>query len=277
MALMQELFGRQKAIIAMVHFPPLPGQPLYDDRLGVRGIFDRVEHDLAVLVECGVDAVLFCNEGDRPYRTRVGPEVPAVMGTVIGRLTRELKIPFGVDVLWDPAAAVALAQATGAAFVREVLTGVYAGDFGLWDTDPGAVLRYRRLLGAGGVRLFANITAEFAAPLAPRDVVATARSVVFSSLVDALCISGPITGAQVDPDALAAVKAAVADVPVLANTGVNAGTVGETLRVSDGCIVGTALKRDGVTWNEVDPERVRALVAAARRSGLWEPRTTVRS
>jgi predicted TIM-barrel enzyme len=43
------------------------------------------------------------------------------------------------------------------------------------------------------------------------------------------------------------------------------------LALADGCVVGTSLKRDGSTWNEVDPVRVERLVAAAADSDLWEP------
>ena len=54
---------------------------------------------------------------------------------------------------------------------------------------------------------------------------------------------------------LEAVKEALPKTPVLANTGVKHATVAEVLRVADGCIVGSALKVDGDTWNPVDPER----------------------
>ena len=67
---------------------------------------------------------------------------------------------------------------------------------------------------------------------------------------------------------LEAVKKVLPDTPVLANTGVKHATVAEVLRVADGCIVGSALKVDGHTWNAVDPERARdfmARVRAARR------------
>ena len=43
--------------------------------------------------------------------------------------------------------------------------------------------------------------------------------------------------------------------PILANTGVKHETVADVLRVADGCIVGSSLKRDGDTWNSVDPAR----------------------
>lgn len=277
MTVIDELFGKPKAIIAMAHFPPMPGQPLHDGTRGVAGLRDVVLHDVEILVESGVDAVMFCNEGDRPYRTSAGPEVPAVMASVIAELRDALAIPFGVDVLWDPVTAIGLAHATGASFVREVFSGAYAGDFGVWDTDPAAALAYRRQIGADEVRLFFNVTAEFAAPIAPRDIGLTARSAVFSSLADAVCVSGVVTGSGVDVADLRAAKEAVGDeAAVIANTGVRPETVAEMLSIADACIVGTALKRGGSTWNEVDPERVERLVDAAAGSGVWKParRTT---
>jgi membrane complex biogenesis BtpA family protein len=272
MTVIDELFGKPKAIIAMAHFPPLPGQPLHDAERGMAGLRDAVRHDVEILADSGVDAVMFCNEGDRPYRTKVGPEVPGAMATVIAELRDSLPIPFGVDVLWDPVAAIGIAHATGASFVREVVSGAYAGDFGVWDTDPAATLSYRRQIGADGVRLFFNVTAEFAAPIAPRDIALTARSAVFSSLADAVCVSGVVTGSGVDVADLRAAKQAVGDdAAVIANTGVRPETVADMLAVADACIVGTALKRDGNTWNEVERQRVEQLVEAATSSGLWQP------
>jgi membrane complex biogenesis BtpA family protein len=272
MTVIDELFGKPKAIIAMAHFPPMPGQPLHDPRQGVQGLCDTVARDIEILAPSGVDAVLFCNEGDRPYRTHAGPEVPAVMASVIAELKGELPIPFGVDVLWDPVAAIGLAHAVGASFVREVFSGAYAGDFGVWDTDPAAALCYRRQLGADDIRLFFNVTAEFAAPIAPRDIGLTARSAVLSSLADAVCVSGVVTGSGVEVGQLRAAKDALGDeAAVIANTGVRPETVGEMLSIADACIVGTALKRDGNTWNEIEAERVERLVGAAAASGLWEP------
>jgi membrane complex biogenesis BtpA family protein len=272
MTVIDELFGKPKAIIAMAHFPPMPGQPLHDRRLGVRGLRDAVARDIEILAASGVDAVMFCNEGDRPYRTRAGPEVTAVMASVITELKGDLPIPFGVDVLWDPVAAIGLAHAVGASFVREVFSGAYAGDFGVWDTDPAAALCYRRRLGDDDIRLFFNVTAEFAAPIAPRDIGLTARSAVMSSLADAVCVSGVVTGTGVDVGQLRAAKEALGDeAAVIANTGVRPETISDMLAIADACIVGTALKRDGTTWNEIESARVARLVDAAAASGLWEP------
>lgn len=263
MKLFSEIFGRTKPIIGMAHFPPLPGSPGYDRSKGIPGIVESVRRDVLALQEGGVDGVLFANEGDLPYLTAVGPEVPAVMAAVIGELKRDLRVPYGVDVLWDPKATLALAVATEASFVREVFTGLWAGDLGLWNTSAGETLRYRSMIGAERVKLFFNINAEFTGNLDGRSIEMVARSVVFSSRPDALCVSGALTGQAVDLSDLKRVKETVGDVPVIANTGVTADTVGTILKIADAAIVGTSLKVDGRTFNPVDVRRVRQLVKRA--------------
>ena len=47
------------------------------------------------------------------------------------------------------------------------------------------------------------------------------------------------------------------DVPVFANTGVKIENVEEMLSIADGCVIGSSLKYDGNTWNNVDPDRVK--------------------
>lgn len=261
---LHELFGVAKPIVGMIHLPPLPGTALYDDAAGMAGIIASARRDAEALQEGGIDAVMFGNEGDRPYRTRVGPETIAAVAAVVAVVAPDLAVPFGVDVLWDPRATLAVAKATGARFAREVFTGTFAGDLGLWDTAAGDVFQYRRAIGAERVRLLFTINAEFAAPVAPRPLAAVARSVAFSSLPDALCVSGPITGSPAPLEELRAAKGAAGDTPVFANTGVRQETIAETLAIADGCIVGTALKVGGSTWNPVDPRRVRDLMTAAR-------------
>jgi uncharacterized protein len=259
-----DLFATPKPVIAMAHLPALPGTPRH--RLGTTldELVERVRRDLDHLLAGGVDAVMFCNEDDRPYRLRVGPEVPAVMAAVIAEL-RPRDRPFGVDVLWDPLAAMALARATGAAFMREVVTGTYESDMGLWAPDAGDLLRYRHAIDADDVLVFGNITPEFASLLGTRSVADRARSAVTSSLLDAVLIAGPMAGAEPDLATLREASEAVAGrVPVLMNTGARADNIARFLEVADGVIVGSGLKVDGHTWNPVDPDRVGAFMDAVR-------------
>ncbi|PRX37231.1 hypothetical protein SAMN05216257_101251 [Meinhardsimonia xiamenensis] len=260
----RSIFGDVRPVIGMVHLGALPGAPLHDARAGLEGLVESARADLAALQAAGFDAVMFGNENDRPYELKVDTASTATMAYVIGRLRSEITVPFGVNVLWDPMATVALAAATGAAFAREILTGLYASDMGLWSPDAGAAMRYRDRLDRRDLAMFANVSAEFADSLDRRPLPDRARSAVFSSIPDAVLVSGQITGEPAALSDLEAVKAVLPEVPVLANTGVKHDTVADVLAVADGCIVGSALKVDGDTWAPVDPERAADFMARAR-------------
>lgn len=260
-----EMFKVSKPVIAMAHFPALPGTPRHDSSLGMEDMIEKMAQDVRYLLEGGVDAIMFCNEDDRPYSFQADFEAVAVMTRVITEL-RPSDRPFGVDFLWDAKAPLAIAKATGATFIREVVTGVYESDMGLWAPDAAALYRYRHQIGADNVRVLANITPEFASPLGSRSVFQRAKSAAISSLVDAILISGLAAGEEPDLSFAQEAKRAVGEaVPVMLNTGANVSNIAQFLSVADGVIVGSSLKVDGYTWNPVDPERVKAFMAAVQK------------
>lgn len=259
------IFGKKKPAIAMVHLGALPGSPLYNSDSGIPAIIEAARADLLALQKAGFDAVMFGNENDRPYELQVDVASSATMAHVIGALRSEITIPFGVNVLWDPMATMAVAAATNAAFVREIFTGVYASDMGVWAPDAGKAIRYRNSLGRKDLAVLFNISAEFAASIDTRSLADRARSTVFSSLPDAVLVSGQITGEAAKMEELEAVKAILSDTPVLANTGVKHETVADTFSIADGCIVGSCLKVVGNTWNSVDPDRAADFMARVRQ------------
>ena len=114
------LGDKKKVVIAMAHIGALPGSPLYDADGGVKKLIQGVLKDVDALQTGGVDAVMFGNENDRPYVLKAPPEGVAAMTSVIQAVKPHLKVPFGVNYLWDPVASVAIAAATGASFVREI-------------------------------------------------------------------------------------------------------------------------------------------------------------
>jgi membrane complex biogenesis BtpA family protein len=264
--LLIDLFGKDKPVIAMAHFPPLPGTPLYDRQKGIDGILMSMKDDMVKLLEGGVDGILFCNEGDRPYSLQAGFEAAAVVARVVTELAPRDR-PFGVDYLWDSRLSLAVGLATGASFVRGVFTGVYESDMGLWKTDAAALLRYRHSIDADHIKAFFNITPEFASFLGTRSVGERATSAVVSSLADAILVSGMIAGMEPKLDILIEVKEAVgSEVPVILNTGGKTENIDKFLTVADGVIVGSSLKVDGYTWNPVDENRVKAFMQAVREA-----------
>ena len=263
-----EKFGDKKPIIAMAHIPALPGTPRYDDRAGVSGLIEKTIVDVDHLVNGGVDAIMFCNEDDRPYVFEATNEQVAAMTRVITE-THPKSLLFGVDFLWDPKASICIAAATGASFIREVATGTYESDMGLWSPGAGDLLRYRRYIGAEQVGVFFNIVPEFASALGTRTVAERARSAVVSSLPDAILVSGSMAGAEPELSIVREVKNAVGpDFPVFLNTGSKASNIVDYLRIVDGVIVGSSLKVDGYTWNPVDPKRVQKFVEQADKARM---------
>lgn len=252
-----------KPLVAMAHVPALPGTPL-SDGAGMEPIVEHVRQDVAVLVDAGFDAVLFCNENDRPYQLDAGPASAAFMTRVVTECRPE-GLPFGVDFLWDAKIAVSVAVATGASFMREVTTGVWESDMGLWNTTCANTLRDRRTYDRDDLAVCMNVTPEFASPIGSRTPEQVAKSSVVSSLADTILVSGPMAGAGPDLQTITAVREAVPEeVPVLLNTGARQETIQAFLEHADGAIVGSSLKVDGYTWNQVDPARAQKFVEVAR-------------
>ena len=83
--MLPDQFFAKKPIIAMAHLGPLPGAPGYDAAGGIDGLIEAVAADIEALQDGGVDAVMFGNEGDRPYLLKASPESLAAMSAIVAR------------------------------------------------------------------------------------------------------------------------------------------------------------------------------------------------
>ena len=264
MSWLKDVIGTEKAIIAMCHLQAMPGDPYYDAEKGMDWVVEKAKEDLCALQDGGVDAVMFSNEFSLPYLTRVKTETVAAMARVIGELKPFIKVPFGVNVLWDPIASLDLAIATGALFVREIMSGVYASDFGLWNTNTGETARHQDRLDAKNVKLLYYIVPEAAKYLADRDIKMVAKTTVFNCRPDAICVSGATAGSATDVHVLSDVKSVLPDTVVIANTGCRKDTIEGILKIADAAVVGTTFKYDGKFENQVDVERVKEFMEVVR-------------
>ena len=111
-----DIFGRDKAIIGMIHVGALPGTPFARESLDA--IVKRAVAEAKLLASCGFDCLMIENMHDRPYvHGAHGPETVAAM-TAIGLAVRETtpKLPIGVQVLsGGNKEAIAVALAIGGA------------------------------------------------------------------------------------------------------------------------------------------------------------------
>ena len=258
------LFNRPKPIIGMVHLDCLPGTAGYDAAAGLGKVIDNAKADYENLVSGGIGGVIFCNENDKPYLINLGKEAVAAMtAVVLSVVPGDPAVPFGIDMQWDPFASLAVAAATGANFIRGITCGTFCGDLGFLTPDTAGIIKYRRDIGAGHVRIITNLMPEFSHSMDPRPASLVAQTVIKSAAVDAIAVSGVMAGQAAPYEQLREIKGATGQFPVVANTGVSFDTVASILEIADACVVATCLKENGVSECRIDKERVKRLIALA--------------
>lgn len=263
------LFGRDKAVIGVVHLPPLPGSPGYDGQdigaLTALALAEAEQYRAG-----GVDGLIVENHGDIPFAKpdRLGPETAACMAVIADAVRQAAGLPIGVNVLANAAqVALAVAKAAGAQFIRvNQWANAYVANEGIIEGPAAEATRYRAWLHAHKVRVFADVHVKHGAHAitADRSLAELARDVEFFD-ADAAIVTGQRTGNSASMEELRAIAAGTA-LPILVGSGVTPDNVGDILTVADGVIVASALKRDGVWWNEVDPDRMAAFAQAVKRA-----------
>ena len=258
------LFGASRALIGVIHLEALPGTPA--NRLGVGAIAERAVAEARIYESSGFHGLAIENTHDRPYlKGSVGPEIGAAMAVAGAEIRRATKLPLGVQVLagancW----AIAVAHACGADFVRvEGFVFAHVADEGMIESSAGALLRYRRAIGAEKVRIFADIKKKHSAHAitADVDIIETAKAAEFFQ-ADGVIVSGISTGHAADPKEVRDVSRAV-KIPTLIGSGITPENIHDY--AADAFIVGSSVKRDGVWSSPLDEGRVHLLVNAWRQ------------
>lgn len=260
--LMDEVFGKQRALLGMLHLEALPGTP--GGRREVAAIARSAVAEAKILEAAGFDGLLIENMHDRPYlAASVGPEITAAMAVIGAEVRTAIDLPLGVQVLAGAnREGLAVALACGAAFVRvEGFVFAHVGDEGLHQAAAGDLLRYRRAIGAEAIRIFADIKKKHSshALTADVDLEETARAAEFF-LADGVIVTGTTTGSPAAAGEVTRVAEGIS-IPTLVGSGVNALNVA-SYRAADALIVGSWLKEGGDWTRSVDRRRAEAMVAA---------------
>jgi uncharacterized protein len=256
---LDKMISVKKPVFGMVHFPALPGTPMYEAAGGLGKIRDIAMRDAESLAKAGFDGFMFSNEGDRPYLADVSKYTVAVMARLVSDIAGQFRKPFGVSVLADPVAAISLGAAVESSFVRIFLSWVFASDWGIVSPDAGALQRYRSQFNPAPA-VFANVSGH-TAPLGDRSIYDIARGAIKFGLADAVCLAGSTAGSEIDIDEIQqARKAAAGKTPVVIGTGVSVGNIEAMYPLGDAFIVGTSLKVGGDTFQPIDPARAMAFM-----------------
>jgi uncharacterized protein len=262
MSVVASIFGAPRALIGVLHLPALPGTAR--SHLAPEAIVETVLAEAREYQAAGFQGLMIENMHDRPYLKRaVGPEVVAAMAVIGREVRRSTGLPLGVQVLAGAnREALAVALACGAAFVRvEGFVFAHVADEGVIESCAGDILRYRRAIGAEGVRVFADIKKKHSAHAVTADVSLeeTARAAEFF-LADGVIVTGTSTGCPADPLEVKAVRGAVG-IATLVGSGITALNL-HAYAAADAFIVGSWVKKDGLWSNPLERGRLNALVRA---------------
>ncbi|WP_200840965.1 BtpA/SgcQ family protein [Geminicoccus flavidas] len=262
------IFKVNKPLIGNVHCAPLPGTPRYRGE-PMSAIVKRAVEDARAYAAGGMNGLMLENHGDIPFLPpgEIGPEIVAAMSVLVKAVAEAVDLPYGINLLANSAiGALAIAKATDARFIRvNQWVNAYVANEGLVEGESGRALRFRRMIGADDVAIFADVHVKHGAHaiVGDRGVAELARDTEFYD-ADVAIATGNRTGDTVPPEEIAAVRAGTR-LPVIAGSGIAKDNAAALMAELDGAIVGSSLKHDGVWWNQVDPARVEAFVTEVRR------------
>src|SRR6476660_9566674 len=194
---MNPIFTNSKPNSAVIHIGALAGTPRNTQT--VSGLVESARREARIYKESGVDGVIIENMHDVPYlRGEVGPEIVAAM-TAIGIAVKQEceRLPVGIQILAGAnIEALAVAHAAGLDFIRaEGYAYAHVADEGLIQSSAARLLRYRKMIGATNVQVWADIKKKHASHSITADVSLgeSAETVEFME-ADSVIVTGSVTG-----------------------------------------------------------------------------------
>lgn len=260
------LFPNLKPIIGVIHVGALPATPA-----SIRSVSELVAQARAeanIYRASGVDGIIIENMHDVPYlRGTVGPEIVAAM-TLLGQAVKnESGLPVGIQILAGANRdAMAVAHAAGLDFIRaEGYVFAHIADEGWIESSAAELLRYRKMIGAEGVEVWADVKKKHSSHAITTDISlgATAEAVEFMR-GDAVIVTGGTTARPPQLSDVQEVKAHCR-LPVILGSGMDVDNIADFYKAADGFIIGSFFKRDGHWANAVDAQRVERLMEAVNK------------
>ena len=263
---MNSIFSFSKPVVGVIHVGALPGTPHSSQT--VSELVTAAKTEARLYRESRVDGVIIENMHDVPYlRGEVGPEIVAAMTAIAVEVKHGCGLPVGVQILAGAnVEAMAVAHAAGLDFIRaEGYAYAHVADEGLIQASAAKLLRFRKMIGATNVQVWADVKKKHAAHAITADVSLgeTAETVEFMG-ADCVIVTGNVTG---KPPTVTDVEEAKSHcgLPVFLGSGISDTNIAEFYDRADGFIIGSAFKVDGLWSNTIDPSRVSRVMNVLRR------------
>ncbi len=255
---------KSSTVIGMVHCLPLPTTAGFDGNY--KKIIERAVEDAATLERAGVDALIVENMGDTPFSARLNKAQTAALAVAASEVKNAVSIPIGIDAAFnDYEADIAIAAMVGAEFVRiPVFVDTVIFTDGIINPCAKQCLEYRKMMGQTGLKILADIQVKHAHMLLPHITIEQSAKEAAANGADAVIVTGTQIGEETPIDLISRVKKTV-NIPVLAGSGVNADNIKEQLKIADGAIIGSSLKKDGIITNPISFELVSKVLDSLRK------------
>ena len=250
-------------VLSMIQPEPLPGSYRHRD-MDIREISDRAVREAEMVMDNGFDGFILQNMNDMPVKQISSPEAIAYM-TVIGeRLRREFpEAVLGVLMNWDGVAALAVADAIAADFVRveHLFTGVEVTSAGLLEAQCCEIAALRKRIGSR-IPVYADVYEVHGVPLGAKTVEDAAWESVHEAFADGLFMAGRTPAESVDMIKRARARV---DVPIFLGGGATGDNVCQLLQHYDGVSVATWVK-NGDMKNPIDPEKAKLFMREVEKA-----------
>lgn len=261
----------EKAIIGMIHVPPLPDSPLFFDHFSpgresdVRALIEKPLKELEIYQKAGVDAVMIENMHDLPYSKPPLPNNTVNAMILIGKALRKKtqQLPIGIQMLEAAnCEAMEIACRSDLDFIRvEGFVYAHVGGAGLIEASARDIINLRKKNAKQKIKIFADVKKKHCAHALTADLSVgdiTRQSELFCA--DGIIVTGSFTGEPVDLKDFKEAKRSAPNLPLLIGSGITPENLIDYHDCADGFIVGSYFKK-GENWkNDIDPERVKKLV-----------------
>ncbi|NFG24008.1 BtpA/SgcQ family protein [Clostridium botulinum] len=253
-----------ETVIGMVHCLALPGTPNFDGDF--KKILDRAVEDAITLEKAGVDAIIVENMGDTPFSAKLEISQIAALSAATMMVKEAVNIPVGVDAAFnDCNASLSIAAITGATFVRiPVFVDTVLFTDGIINPVARECMIYRKQLGAEHIKILADVQVKHSHMLLPNITIEQSAKEAADNGADAIIVTGSAIGEETPIQMIERVKKVV-NIPVIAGSGVNSNNIKEQMKIADGAIIGSSLKKDGIITNPISYELVNQLVEALNK------------
>lgn len=259
-----DTLGKKKVIIGLVHLRPMPGTPFYEEGDFERSL-EKAVCDATALYKGGADGCLI-QTVDKVYPAKDEADLTRVvaMSAIVHAVSQATGSEFqiGVQIMWNAlSASLAVAKVCGGSFIRcAALVGASMSQFGMVESNPYEVMKYRASIGAQNIKLVAEIEGMHFHYLGGKPVGEIARA---ASMVGAHAVEIAHPDEETSTRLIREVKAMVPGMPVILGGYTNHENAARRLAEADGAFVGTCLEKN--KWgSEIDIDKVCAYVEIVR-------------